>query len=71
MNMPEFTAEASLYKASRHYHMEATPTIGATGKAILQQGVYCSGAGDETRCYLCDEWGCYQISGRGTRPRLE
>ena len=71
MNIPGFNAEASLYRATSHYRMEANPNTRAAGNSILPQGVFCVGAGDATKCYSCDEWGCFQISGHGTRHVLE
>ena len=47
MNMPGFTAEASLYKANKHYPVVATGT--ASSAQVVPQYGLC----DKAR-YLCD-----------------
>ncbi len=35
MNLPEFTAEASLYRITRHYHMAGTPDVMAGRSQVV------------------------------------
>lgn len=73
LRMPGFSAEASLYNPRRCYRMGAGPNASAAGDAILPQGFFCIGAGNSTKCYLCDDQngGCYQVTGHGSRPALQ
>jgi hypothetical protein len=73
LRMPGFNAGASLYDPRRRYRMGAGPNAGAPGDEILPQGFFCLGAGDATKCYLCDDQygGCYQVTGHGAKPALQ
>jgi hypothetical protein len=48
MNMPGFTAEASLYKTSEDYHMAGTAAPLAHAQSVLPQWCYTSPSG-----YVC------------------
>jgi hypothetical protein len=40
MNLPGFTAEASLCQTSERYHMVMTPALAADGREVLPQFCY-------------------------------
>ena len=57
MNMPGFTAEASLVKTSDRYHLVASRAPVAGSRLVLPQVyVRCETRRGVTKCLLCDEW---------------
>jgi hypothetical protein len=60
MNIPGFTAAASLYQAKERYQMTETLVAPADGSRVLPQWVICSGG-----C-CCTSFGCFcQGGGHG------
>lgn len=53
MNIPGFTAEASLYNSGRQYYGDTTAPLYAYG--VLPMGTCCS---DCPTCYPCYSWEC-------------
>ena len=62
MNMPGFTAEASLHKAGGHYSMAGTPNAWAGSRAVLPQlaqdvwttDKVCEACGCTVSGFVCD-----------------
>jgi len=56
MNMPGFTAEASLYETSGRYRMASTGVLAAPilSQAVLPQQIWCCVDGYCSECYVRD-----------------
>lgn len=63
MNIPGFTAEASLYKTSGHYRIAGTPnslaalTLALIGSISVVPDVDCTDFPDNQTCRECGPWG--------------
>jgi hypothetical protein len=63
MNMPGFTAEASLHWAGFPYRSSDTPMESRGGKTVTPQLWRSVGKCDDAGCVACDEWGnCMYIT---------